>query len=60
MSTESNRDPQKPIIEGDYRLTRSEHGIKIEVLDYHPDPLELTDELLRKLGITIAREPLDH
>lgn len=60
MSTESNRDPRQPIIEGDYRLTPSENGIKIEVLDYHPDPLELTDELLRKLGITIAREPRDH
>ena len=46
-----NRNP--PVIEGDYRLTRSRDGIKIEVLDYHADPLLLTDEVLKKLGVTI-------
>ena len=60
MGTEPTRKAGQPVIAGDYRLTRSENGIKIEVLDYHPDPLELTDELLGKLGISIARAPQDH
>ena len=53
MDTEHTQ-PQSSIIEGDYRLTRSREGIKIEVLDYHADPLLLTDEALKKLGVTIT------
>ena len=52
METEHTQ-PVSPVIEGDYRLTRSRDGIKIEVLDYHADPLLLTDEVLKKLGVTI-------
>lgn len=52
MDTEHTQ-PRSPVIEGDYRLTRSRDGIKIEVLDYHADPLLLTDEVLKKLGVTI-------
>lgn len=40
------------VIDGDYRVTRTREGIKVEVLDYHADPLMLTDELLKKLGVT--------
>jgi len=53
MSTEPTRDPSPRIVEGDYRLTRSKDGITIEVLDYHADPLQLTDAVLKKLGVTI-------
>ena len=52
MDTEHTQ-PQSRVIEGDYRITRSREGIKIEVLDYHADPLLLTDEVLKKLGVTI-------
>jgi hypothetical protein len=60
MSTEPTREPEPRIVEGDYRLTRSKDGITIEVLDYHADPLRLTDEVLKKLGVTITRAPKDH
>ena len=52
MDTEHTQ-PLSRVIEGDYRITRSRDGIKIEVLDYHADPLLLTDEVLKKLGVTI-------
>ena len=54
MSTEPTRQPPSRVIEGDYRITRSRDGIKIEVLDYHADPLLLTDEVLKKLGVTMV------
>ena len=53
MSTEPTRDKTPRIVEGNYRLTRSDKGITIEVLDYHADPLQLTDEVLKKLGVTL-------
>ena len=53
MDTEPNRQPVSNVIEGDYRITRSPGGITIEVLDYHADPLLLTDEVLKKLGVKI-------
>ena len=52
MDTEHTQ-PVSPVIEGDYRITRSRDGIKIEVLDYHAGPLLLTEEVLKKLGVTI-------
>jgi len=51
---EPNTPPVSHIIEGGYRITRSGGGIKIEVLDYHAGPLWLTDEVLKKLGLTIG------
>lgn len=36
---------------GDYRVTGSSEGLKIEVLDYHADPLVLTRDDLRRLGL---------
>ena len=54
MDTEHTQ-PVSPVIEGDYRITRSRDGIKIEVLDYHADPLLLTNEVLKKLGMTVER-----
>ena len=50
MGMEPNTQPISRIVEGDYRITRSPSGITIEVLDYHADPLLLTDEVLEKLG----------
>lgn len=55
MTTEPTRQVAR-IVEGDYRITRSRDGIEIEVLDYHADPLFLSDELLRKLGVAIEAE----
>ncbi len=40
--------PDKSVVEHDYRITRSGNGIKIEVLDYHPGPLFLTNDALNK------------
>jgi len=40
---------RKSLVEGDYRLTRTHEGIKVEVLDYHAGPLLITDDLLMKL-----------
>jgi len=54
MGTEPTKQPEPRVIEGDYRISRSHDGIKIEVLDYHADPLLLTDAVLKKLGITFA------
>ena len=53
MGMEPNTPPVSRIIEGDYRITRAGGAIKIEVLDYHAGPLWLTDEVLKKLGLTI-------
>jgi len=38
-------------IVGDYRLTGSSQGLKIEVLDYHAEPLWLTRDELRRMGL---------
>lgn len=35
---------------GDYRLTSSSNGLRIEVLDYHAEPLLLTTDELRRPG----------
>ena len=54
MGMEPNA-PVTSVIERDYRITRAGNGIKIEVLDYHPDPLFLTNEVLKKIGVTVER-----
>jgi len=56
MSMEPNK-PVASVIESDYRITRSGNGIKIEVLDYHADPLFLTNDVLKKLGLAVERSP---
>ena len=54
MSTEPTKQPLSVVVEGDYRIRRLRDGIEITVLDYHADPLLLTDEILKKLGVTMA------
>lgn len=49
MGTESDSPREPVLIAGDYRLSRIWCGIKIEVLDYHADPLVLTKRQLREL-----------
>jgi len=54
MGMEPNA-PVTSVIEHDYRITRAGNGIRIEVLDYHADPLLLTNEVLKKIGVTVER-----
>lgn len=43
------------IVNHEYRLTRTNEGLKIEVLDYHAGPLLLTPALLREFGASFRR-----
>ena len=43
------------ILGNDYRLTRTAHGVWIEVLDYHAQPLLLSRDDLDDLGLTLRR-----
>lgn len=49
MATESDSPHESVLLAGDYRLSRTGNGIKIEVLDYHAEPLVLTRKQLREL-----------
>ncbi len=55
MTTEPTREPAPRIVEGDYRLTRSEDGITIEVLDYRPNAFArgLATNRSEGVGITV-------
>ena len=44
------------IVGGDYRVSRTSSGVRIEVLDYHPKPLTLTREELREFGLVLLEE----
>jgi hypothetical protein len=42
------------ILGGDYRVTRTAYGLRIEVLDYHAGPLHLGRADLVRLGLIRA------
>ena len=44
------------VIGHDYRLSRTASTVRVEVLDYHAEPLTLTREQLFDLGIEILHE----
>ena len=48
--------PVSEVIRQDYRITRTASTVTIEVLDYHAEPLTLTREHLRKLGLQMVDE----
>ena len=48
------------VVANDYRLTRTNEGLRIEVLDYHAEPLLLTPALLRELGLRFLGETPAH
>lgn len=45
------------IVAYQYRLTRTEGGLKIEVLDYHAEPVVLTPEVLKDFGLVFREAP---
>ena len=51
--------PEPRIVAEDYRLSRGPDGLKIEVLEYHAEPLLLTDSLLKRLGLAIVERDTD-
>ena len=44
------------IVGSDYRISRTESGLRIEVLDYHPKPLMLTREDLLGFGLKLLEQ----
>lgn len=51
MNPEAAPHRQPSLVHGDYRLTRVRDGIKVEVLDYHAEPLVLTDDIWMRLRV---------
>ena len=45
------------VVKQDYRITRTTSTVKIEVLDYHAEPLTLSREQLREFGVQLTEDP---
>ena len=45
------------VVKQDYRITRTTSTVRIEVLDYHAEPLTLSREQLREFGVQLTEDP---
>ena len=43
------------ILDGNYRVTRTEFGLEVETLDYHAGPVTISFEDLKEFGLVKAR-----